>query len=179
MKKVLMTCFILFIIVCIEGCNIKKSLKYKVKYYKSESREFLNAFYHTDKLYNDPGYSPMISTLIKSNEELKQLCDKYNSPAFSENSDKYNSELNKLLRSFDSNYFEDKSLIICFGNGPSGGILGKIKNITIEENILMVNYTRKDAEISIASIRQDPWVLIIEVNKKDVKNISQVQLIKK
>ena len=43
----------------------------------------------------------------------------------------------------------------------------------------MVNYTRKDAEISIASIRQDPWVLIIEVNKKDVKNISQVQLIKK
>ena len=121
----------------------------------------------------------MISTLIKSNEELKQLCDKYNSPAFSENSDKYNSELNKLLRSFDSNYFEDKSLIICFGNGPSGGILGKIKNITIEENILMVNYTRKYAEISIASIRQDPWVLIVEVNKKDVKNISQVQLIKK
>ena len=37
-------------------------------------------------------------------------------------------------------------------------MLGKIKNITIEENILMVNYTRKDAEIALAEF-------ITEVNR--------------
>lgn len=43
----------------------------------------------------------------------------------------------------------------------------------------MINYEKKDADESITAIINDPWVLIIEVNKQDVKDISQVKLIKK
>lgn len=179
MKRVLIVCVMFVMTICIGGCNMKKSLEYEIKYYKSEHSGFQNAFYHSDNSYSDTGYCPTTSTLIKSYAELKQLCDEYNSPAFSENSKKYDSEVNNLIRSFDSSYFDDKSLIICFGTGATGGILGKVKNITIEENILLINYERKDADQSITVIINDPWVLIIEVNKPDVKDISQIKLIKK
>ena len=43
----------------------------------------------------------------------------------------------------------------------------------------MINYEKKDADQSITAIINDPWVLIIEVNKQGVKDVSQVKLIKK
>ncbi len=179
MKKVLIICFMLFMTIYTGGCNMKKSLKYEIKFYKSEHSGFQNSFYHSDNSCSDTGYCPTTSIMIKSYEELKQVCDEYNSPAFSKDSKKYDSEVNNLIRSFDSSYFNDKSLIICFGTGATGGILGKIKNITIEENTLLINYEKKDADESITAIINDPWVLIIEVNKQDVKDVSQVKLIKK
>lgn len=181
MKKVVIMCFMFFIIICTGGCNMKNSIKYEIKYYKSErtGSGFPNAFYHSDNIYNDTGYCPTTSTLIRSYEELKQLCDEYNSPAFSEDSNKYDSEVNTLIRSFDSNYFVEKSLIICFGTGGHGGILGKVKKIAIEENTLLINYINDDFGEYIAVVIYDPWILIIEVDKQKVKDILQVQLVKK
>ena len=179
MKRVLIVFFIFFMTIYTGGCNMKKSLEYEIKFYKSEHSGFQNSFYHSNNSYSDTGYCPTTSIIIKSYEELKQLCNEYNSPAFSKDSKKYDSEVNNLIRSFDSSYFDNKSLIICFGTGATGGILGKVKNITIEENILLINYKKNDAEQSSTVIINDPWVLIIEVNKQDVKDISQVKLIKK
>lgn len=179
MKRVGMICFIIFITICIGGCDIKNDLEYEIKYYKSEHSGFQNAFYHSDNSYNDTGYCPTTSKLIKSYEELKQLCDEYNSPAFSKDSNKYDSEVNNLIRSFDSKYFVNKSLVICFGTGPTGGILGKIKNITLNENVLLINYEKKDADQSITAIINDPWILMIEFNKQEVNDILQIQFVKK
>ena len=184
MKRVIIAFGILIMSIMtigITGCK-KNTLKYEVLYYKSEHSEFQNAFYHSDKSYVDTGYCSTTSKLIKSYEELKQLCDEYNSPAFSKDSEQYDSELNQLIRSFDSNYFVKKSLIICFGTGRIGGLLqsGKIKNITIEENILLINYKTKDSNKDyIAAIINDPWVLIIEVNQEKVKDVVQTKLIRK
>lgn len=182
MKRVIIVFVIIVTFVMtigIVGCK-KNTLKYKVLYYKSEHSGFQNAFYHSDKSYGDTGYCRETSKLIKSYEELKQLCDEYNSPAFSKDSKQYDSELNQLIRSFDSNYFVKKSLIICFGTGGIGGPLqsGKVKNITIEENILLINYKNKDSnKDSIAAIINDPWVLIIEVNQEEVKDVVQTKII--
>lgn len=158
---------------------MKKSLEYEIKYYISEHSEFQNAFYHSDNSYSDTGYCSTTSIMVRSYEELKQICDEYNSPAFSEDSKKYDSEVNNLIRSFNSKYFNDKSLIISFGTGATGGILGKVKNITIEENILLINYKKKDADQFITAIVNDPWVLIIAVNRQEVKDILQVKFVKK
>ncbi len=178
MKKILLMCFMLVMLMFIGGCNMHNNVKYEIKYYKSE-QSGKNAFYHTDSSYSDTGYCPTTSILIRSYEELKQLCNEYNSPAFAENSTKYDSEVNDLIRSFNSNYFTDKSLIIAFGTGASGGILGEIENITKIEDELFINYTRKDADQSITAIINDPWILILEVDKQDVTIINQVKFNKK
>lgn len=48
------------------------------------------------------------SVLIKLYEELKQLCNEYSSQTFSKDCNKYDSEVNILIRSSNNSYFIDK-----------------------------------------------------------------------
>lgn len=177
MKKIIFVICLLLIIIGFGGCKMDDSLQFEIKYYVSEHRMICpNAFYHVDKTYTDTGVCLTTSKLIKSYEELTKLCDEYNSPAFSENSDKYNSEVNQLIRSFDSDYFNSKALVICFGTGFGGGLMDKINFISKKNDELIINYTREECEQADV-IMNDPWILIIEVQQKDVKEINNIQLI--
>jgi len=158
MKRVIILFFVAIMIIFLGGCSTGKAIRFKIKYYKCERNGYQNAFYHTDKTYNDNGRFPTTTKLIRSYEELLETCDIYNSPAFSVESEKYNSEINKLIRTSTKN---------------------KIRNIRINENILTINYTSKELKgMFIDVVLSDPWVLIIELKQKDVKNVSFIQYVR-
>lgn len=163
----------------ISGCTVQNNLTYDIQYYGAENIIDSNAFYHEDKSYEKIVKCPPTAKLIKSQEALFNLCSNYNSPAFDQNSNKYNHEVNKFLRSFDEEYFNDKALIICFGTGRAGGILGKVENILIEVDCLIVNYSRSEGDATIQIVENVPWILIIEIDNKNLENIEEVKLIKK
>ena len=161
------------------SCSVQNNITYDIKYYGAGGITYSNAFYYKDKSYEEIVKCSSIAKLIKSQEELLNLCSTYNSPAFDQNSNKYDYEVNKFLRSFDKEYFGDKSLIISFGTGRSGGILGEVKNILIENDCLIVNYSRSDGDATIQIVENIPWILIIEIDNKNLENIEEVKLIKK
>lgn len=169
MKKLIIYTVYLLILLVLGGCSMKKTIKYEIKFYDSSIQ---NAFFHTDKSYNDTGMCRITSKIVKTREELILLCDENNSPAFFENSEKYNNEINQLIRSFTEEYFQSKALVICFGTGNVVWTSGKIKNISKDDDILVINYSQKDPEQSLAVIVHKPWILIIEVNQKDIEGIN-------
>lgn len=179
MRKILYILFIIGGMIMISSCTIKNNITYDIKYYGAESITDSNAFYYKDKSYEEIVKCSPTAKLIKSQEALFNLCSNYNSPAFDQNSNKYDYEVNKFLRSFDKEYFDDKALIIGFGTGRSGGILGDVENILIENECLIVNYSRSDSDAIIQIVENVPWILIIEIDNKNLENIEEVKLIKK
>jgi len=98
MKRVIILFFVAIMIIFLAGCSTRKSINFDVKYYKCERNGYQNAFYHTDKTYKNISKSLTFINIINSYEELVSICNIYNSPAFSVESEKYNSEINKLIR---------------------------------------------------------------------------------
>lgn len=175
MKKIFTLCTCLMLAICLTGCNMKKSVKFKIKFYGESD---FSAFYYTNDNYERSIPSPTIIRIIRSLDELITMCEEYNCPAFNEKSDKYSYELNELIRSFTQEYFDSKSLVIYFGlNSGSEKILrNKIKFIVIEDDTLMIKFKEKDKNAQSLQM-MIPWTLIVEVNKGAILNVDKVEVI--
>lgn len=174
MKKLFMVFMCLISVICLVGCNMKKKIKYNIRFY-DESTE--NALYHLNKDYDDTDKSSYNIEIVKSYDELLTLCDQYNSPAFDEKSEKYSSEVNQLIRSFTKEYFESKALVFYFGNATRKGPSTDIKSIMIEDNTLVINYKKDKGDTWTTEIRAQPWTLIIELNQDVLSNVSSAKVV--
>lgn len=174
MKKLFMMFTCLALAFCLVGCNIGKKVKYNIKFY-DESID--NALYHVDKDYIDTGKTSYNVEIVKSYDQLLALCDKYNSPAFDEKSEKYSNEVNQLIRSFTKEYFESKALVFYFGNSAKKPFYADIKSMVIEDNRLVINYKKPKGDTSTMEIRSQPWTLIIELNYDVLSNIGEAKVI--
>ncbi|MCM1259528.1 MAG: hypothetical protein NC182_01120 [Prevotella sp.] len=176
MKRLFGVFICLILEICLVGCNMKKKVKYNVRFY-DESAE--NAVYHINKEYNKTGKCSYNIEIIKSYDELLALCDQYNSPAFDEKSEKFSAEVNQLIRSFTKEYFESKALVFYFGNATKQGPTTDIKSIVIEKDTLVINYKKCKGNTETTEIRAQPWTLIIEINQKELVNISKAKVVTK
>lgn len=120
MKKILVCLFLLVLGLCLTASE-NEGLSFKVSY------DNMAAFGH--KKFDDKYYF-FNNAYIASLDQLIDLCNEWNNYLFDENSEYYNSDLEKLLRRYDDEYFKLNNLIIIeFETGQ--WIYKKVKNINI------------------------------------------------
>ncbi len=112
--------------------------------------------------------------LVSSLQELKDLCDEWHNDAFQENSTDYSSELSVIIRSFDEDFFSEKSLVIySFDRGHRWET--QIRSIEIDESILIVKTQLVSKEGTFTSEAFN-WLMLIEVNKLDIIDVTSIRV---
>ena len=162
MKKILVSIFLLVFGLCLTACE-NSGIDYKVSYDNMAS-------FGQKKV--DGGLKIFSDAYITSQEELISLCDEWNNKSFDENDEYYNSDLKTLIRSYGDEYFELNNLIIIeFETGQ--GIDTKIKNISIEENRIIVNIKQKQKN-GIWTTEAFSWLMIVEVSKENTTGVTEL-----
>ena len=162
MKKILVSIFLLVFGLCLTACA-NSGIDYKVSYDNMAS-------FGQKKV--DGGLKIFSDAYITSKEQLIALCDEWNNKSFDENDEYYNSDLKTLIRLYGDEYFELNNLIIIeFETGQ--GIDTKVKNISIEENRIIVNIKQKQKN-GIWTTEAFSWVMIIEVSKENTIGVTEL-----
>ena len=162
MKKILVSIFLLVFGLCLTACT-NSGIDYKVSYDNMAS-------FGQKKV--DGGLKIFSDAYITSQEELISLCDEWNNKSFDENDEYYNSDLKTLIRSYGDEYFELNNLIIIeFETGQ--GIDTKVKNISIEENRIIVNIKQKQKN-GIWTTEAFSWLMIVEVSKENTTGVTEL-----
>ena len=162
MKKILVSIFLLVFGLCLTACA-NSGIDYKVSYDNMAS-------FGQKKV--DGGLKIFSDAYITSQEELISLCDEWNNKSFDENDEYYNSDLKTLIRSYGNEYFELNNLIIIeFETGQ--GIDTKVKNISIEENRIIVNIKQKQKN-GIWTTEAFSWLMIVEVSKENTIGVTEL-----
>ena len=162
MKKILVSIFLLVFGLCLTACA-NSGIDYKVSYDNMAS-------FGQKKV--DEGLQIFSDAYITSQEELISLCDEWNNKSFDENDEYYNSDLKTLIRSYGDEYFELNNLIIIeFETGQ--GIDTKVKNISIEENRIIVNIKQKQKN-GIWTTEAFSWLMIVEVSKENTIGVTEL-----
>ena len=162
MKKILVSIFLLVFGLCLTACA-NSGIDFKVSYDNMAS-------FGQKKV--DGGLKIFSDAYITSKEELISLCDEWNNKSFDENDEYYNSDLKTLIRSYGDEYFELNNLIIIqFETGQ--GIDTKVKNISIEENRIIVNIKQKQKN-GIWTTEAFSWLMIVEVSKENTIGVTEL-----
>ena len=162
MKKILVSIFLLVFGLCLTACA-NSGIDYKVSYDNMAS-------FGQKKV--DGGLKIFSDAYITSQEELISLCDEWNNKSFDENDEYYNSDLKTLIRSYGDEYFELNNLIIIeFETGQ--GIDTKVKNISTEENRIIVNIKQKQKN-GIWTTEAFSWLMIVEVSKENTIGVTEL-----
>ena len=162
MKKILVSIFLLVFGLCLTAC-VNSGIDYKVSYDNMAS-------FGQKKV--DVGLKIFSNAYITSKEQLIALCDEWNNKSFDENDEYYNSDLKTLIRSYGDEYFELNNLIIIeFETGQ--GIDTKVKNISIEENRIIVNIKQKQKN-GIWTTEAFSWLMIVEVSKENTIGVTEL-----
>ena len=162
MKKILVSMILLVFGLCLTACA-NSGIDYKVSYDNMAS-------FGQKKV--DGGLKIFSDAYITSQEELISLCDEWNNKSFDENDEYYNSDLKTLIRSYDDEYFELNNLIIIeFETGQ--GIDTKVKNISLEENRIIVNIKQKQKN-GIWTTEAFRWLMIVEVSKENTIGVTEL-----
>lgn len=114
---------------------------------------------------------------VSSLQELKDLCDEWNNPAFDESSESFSNELSTKIRNYDEAYFSEKILIIySFDRGH--GKETRITGINLDREQLTVNarYINKRGAFTAEAFI---WLILIEVNKADIAGANTIQVVYK
>ena len=115
--------------------------------------------------------------LVRSLQELKDLCVEWNNPSFDENSLSFLSEFSQKIRSYDEDYFNNKILIIySFDRGHR--IETKITGITVGGEHLTINARHKTKRVTFTD-ESFNWLILIEVSKTDILEATTVQILYK
>lgn len=129
------------------------------------------------KKNEDGGITIEIYSIIHGFKELKDLCLEWNNNAFSNDYMDNQNKMGDCLRMYNDDYFINKDLIIVetcrwhFNPNP------KIKNIYIKDSLLNIEISQK-----LKKVHTDEAVsftFIIETNKNQTGDISQIKIIEK
>ena len=107
-----------------------------------------------------------LSQLISGSEEN-------DFPFFDETDENYNSALSKKIREYDDDFFADKSLILIFSFGTNYSTI-RITGATLKSTTLTVTASKPD-EVYSSDIKKS-FVYILEMDKKDVKDVLQIEM---
>lgn len=122
----------------------------------------------------DGGMTMSVLEIVNSLQELKDLCDEWENPAFQESNEYYNNELSQKIRSYNEAYFSEKILIVySFDRGHSKET--RIDSITVDGLQLVVN-TRLVTKKGTFSDEAFNWLILIEVNKAEITGVATIQV---
>ena len=162
MKKILVSIFLLVFGLCLTSCT-NTGIVFKVSYDNEGAFGFKEV---------NGGFKLFGDAYITSKEQLISLCDEWGNKSFDENEEYYNSDLAKLLRTYDDEYFKlNNLLIIEFETGR--GIDSKLKKVSIEENRLVATIKQKEKNGTWTS-EAFHWLMIVEISKESTEGASEV-----
>ncbi|HHT83854.1 MAG TPA: hypothetical protein GXZ92_05315 [Clostridiales bacterium] len=119
---------------------------------------------------------PVTETYLKekvdSLQDLIYLSNENDYPFFNEIDENYNSDLSQKVREYDDSYFINKALILVFFYETSQSPT-KIDSVRIKDNSINVIIARP-GEMYTANDAETVYAFIIEVNKKDIESINEV-----
>ena len=164
MKKILMCIFLFILSFSLTGC-FNKGIDYEVAY----DNEGVFGFKQPNG-----GLKLFDNAYITSKDQLISLCDEWGNKAFNENEEYYNSDLAKLLRTYDDEYFKINNLLIVeFETGK--GIYSKVKRISVDENDLVVTIKQKELN-GVWTTEAFHWLMIIEVSKENTSSVTNLKV---
>lgn len=150
----------------------------KINYNKEKPDKNYDVKIYEDKsLYLREGN---YSTIINNISELNDLCDEETSPIFDKNNpyisiEDYKSV--KILRDYDEEFFQNKSLVVLFRFRASSGHFYKLNNLQINGNtinILLVRILPKEPVFYPDDVIT--CLYIIEMDKATSANITQINV---
>lgn len=171
MKKITLIVYML-IMISFMGISCKKNVNYDVRYFGFSND---NAFEHLNEKYDNIHEYYRSYCYIGNTTTLKIKCENYYSPTFDETSSKYNSEVNILLRSYTDEFFETKTLLICFGTSKKEVPQENVKAVKFKDNIITIT-CKKNTNNQDVKKEMTPWILILELEKKDIDLSDEKQL---
>ncbi|MDD4244140.1 MAG: hypothetical protein PHG08_07520 [Bacilli bacterium] len=125
----------------------------------------------------DGGFAVNTLEFVDTLEELKDLCDEWNNPAFNKNSEYYSSENSEKIRSYDESFFAEKILVIySFDTGYNKET--RIDSIVVDGEQLIINTRIKTKRGTFESVGFN-WLMLIDINKSDVEGITSIQVMNK
>ncbi|MCM1260391.1 MAG: hypothetical protein NC182_05595 [Prevotella sp.] len=167
MKKAYIVVTIIMMVMSLSGCKNSNKLDYNLVY----NQMGIFGYKHIDNVtykYHD--------SVVLSYEQLLNDCIEWNNDALNESSINYNSELSKLIRSYDEQFFNEKNLIII--SFETGNYLKtKVKNIVLNDSILSVNLKQTTKYGNFTTEAYD-WLMVIEIDKLNLDNINLIINIK-
>lgn len=164
MKKILMCIFLFILSFSLTGC-FNKEIDYEVSY----DNEGVFGFKQPNG-----GLKLFDNAYITSKDQLISLCDEWGNKSFNENEEYYNSDLAKLLRTYDDEYFKINNLLIVeFETGK--GIYSKVKRISVDENDLVVTIKQKELN-GVWTTEAFHWLMIIEVSKENTSSVTNLKV---
>lgn len=114
---------------------------------------------------------------ITNADKLIELSSQMKNGFFDESSNSYNSKLGIKVRSYDNDYFVNNDLIICvFDAGNHYNY--NVNNIINYEDALIVNID-KNLKIGTFTDESFAYIILIEINKKDIGQITDVSYVLK
>lgn len=126
--------------------------------------------------YKENGLSGYCLEIVKTREELIQVCNENNNPAFNEEHANYDSNMSKYLRGLDAKFFSEYALIVYSTQINVDSYLD-IEGITIEDNVIKINkrivHMKQGAVVAIVY----PWQVIIVVKQSYIKDIDKVEFV--
>lgn len=126
--------------------------------------------------YKENGFSGYCLEIVKTREELIQVCNENNNPAFNEEHVNYDSNMSKYLRGLDASFFSEYALIVYSTQINVGSYLD-IEGITIKNDVIRINkrdvYVGQGEQCAIVY----PWQVIIVVKQSYIKDINKVKFV--
>lgn len=121
--------------------------------------------------YKENVFSGYCLEIVKTREELIQVCNENNNPAFNKEHTNYDSNMSEYLRGLDAKFFSEYALIVYSTQINVDSYLD-IKGITIEDDVIKINkkMVKQGAVIAIVHPRQ----VIIVVKQSYIKDIDKV-----
>lgn len=163
MKRLFYGCVILLGICILIGCNNSNKLDYTVLYNQEGTLGY--------KIVDDKSYNYQ-HNIITSYQQLVNICDEWNNNSFEEEAENYNSELSKLIRSCDENYFIENDLII-ISFETSNYLKTKIKKIEYNNSQIKVEL-KQTIKNGTYTTEAYPWMMIIKIDKLNKENIELI-----
>ena len=160
MKKICLFFLILFSLIFINSCNNNLIRNYSVAYHD------IGLFGYQEQNILNYDYN----VLILSYEHLKTECLKCNYEAFNQNSLIYNTDLSKIIRSYNEDFFL-KNCLIMFTYETGEGKKAKLKNIKFKDSTININLKEYGKKSCVSSLVSVYYTMIIEIENKNLDNI--------
>jgi hypothetical protein len=119
------------------------------------------------------GITVGLRVIVKSFNELRDLCEEWSNPAFEEDNDGYGSELSEKIRGYNEEFFENKTLIINSSVLYNSAREPRVEKLTIEGDELIIEISLKRGTYNDIA---ESWLFIIEVNQTDIQGITNISI---
>ena len=109
--------------------------------------------------------------IVRSLEELRDLCTEWNNPSFQRKTGNEANDLYRIIISYDEEFFKENALLIYSSLQWNRAMDPKVKRITIWQTELTLHIKLKKRTVNTVA---ESITFIIELKKEDIQEITAI-----